>query len=112
MSKLRPSLGNGEGMPCMRNGTAYLMVYTAVQARHGLVHGKLQDHGEYCAIGSYFATNARTALPTDLIDEVAAINDSVPHLTERQRRLHVMKWLRWKLSTLNMPGFSRWKGAA
>lgn len=75
----------------------------------GLVHGKLHDHGEHCAIGSYFDINDGTSLPEPLIDEVAAVNDSVPHLSNLQRRAHVRRWLRWKLASLGMPGFSRWK---
>lgn len=105
MSKLRP-LQSGSDMPCMSNGTAYLMIYSAVQAQAGLVHGQLHAHGKYCAIGSYFAINSRTSLPPSLIDEVAAVNDSVPHLSDHKRKVYVARWLRWKLHQLGMPGFS------
>lgn len=104
MSKLRPELSQNNGRyPCMSNGTAYLMILSAVEQRPGLVHGRLQDHGEYCAIGSYFNINDRTSLPWPLIDEVAAVNDSVPHKSERQRKLHVLRWLRWKCTQLGLP---------
>lgn len=107
MSQLRPTLRSGSDLPCMEDGTAYLLIYTAVQTQSGLVHGKLHAAGAHCAIGSYFTINNHTSLPETLIDEVAAVNDSVPHVTPRQRRLHVQKWLRWKLAQLGMPGFTR-----
>lgn len=106
MSALRPELTTGSDKPCMSNGTALMMIYTAVKTQPGLVHGKLHAHGEHCAIGSYFAINGDTSLPDALVDEVAAVNDSVPHMTQRQRKLHVAKWLRWKLAQAGMPGFA------
>lgn len=104
MSKLRPTLRTGT-YPAMTNGTALLMIHSAVKAQNGLVHGKLEERGEFCAIGSYFEVNPRTSLYDELIDEVAAVNDSVPHVSSRQRRLHVLRWLRWKLARCGMPGF-------
>ena len=62
-------------------------------------------YGEHCAIGSYFALDKHVALPMDLIDEVAAINDSMPTLTEKQRKREMLRWLRWKLTALGMTGF-------
>lgn len=111
MTKMRPSLCNGTGLPLMSNGTAYMMILSAVNQERGLVHGKLHEHGQHCAIGSYFETNEQTALPSLLIDEVASVNDSVPHLTNRRRRLYVAKWLRWKLGQLNFPGYKKAKAA-
>lgn len=111
-STLRPELKPGNGKAyCPTGGTAYLMIFSAVQAQPGLVHGKLHDHGASCAIGSYFDVN-RASLPWALIDEVAAVNDSVPHLSERQRKQHVARWLRWKLKQLGMPGFGNAKQPA
>lgn len=105
MSELRKELKTGSTYPCMSNGTAYMMILSAVETQPGLVHGKLHDHGEHCAIGSYFEINDKTCLPSTLIDEVAAVNDSVPGKSNRQRKLHVRRWLRWKLAQLGMPGF-------
>jgi hypothetical protein len=86
------------------------MVLKAVENAHGLIHGKLDNEkGEHCAIGNYFDVNPEAAMPVNIIDEIAAVNDSVPHYTKRQRKLHVVKWLRWRLAQLNMPGFERWK---
>ena len=107
MSKLRPTLGEAKpGTPCMRNGTAYLMILNAIEHQPGLIYGQLETpKGEYCAIGSYFHDNGNTALPDDLIEEVAAVNDSMPHLTPAQRKKRMMQWLKWKLAALGMPGF-------
>ena len=106
MSRLRKELHTGSNKPCMSNGTAYMMIYTAVKERDGLIHGRLHnDDGESCAIGSYFDVNDETSLPSTLIDEVAAVNDSVPHMTMRQRKAYVARWLAWKLTQLGMPGF-------
>lgn len=89
-----------------KGATAYLMIYNAVQAQDGLIHGKLDNNvGEHCAIGSYFDVNPKTALDTALIDEVAAVNDSMPKGTLKQRKTMVARWLRWKLTQLGMPGF-------
>jgi hypothetical protein len=91
---------------CPTGGTAYLMIYTAVKQADGLIHGRLHDkRGAHCAIGNFWEVNPKTSLQTTLIDEVAAVNDSVPHYTPKQRKLHVSKWLRWKLAQLGMPGF-------
>lgn len=96
----------------MRNGTAYLMILSAVEQQSGLLHGKLETpKGEYCAIGSYFHINKQTSLPDALIDEVAAVNDSMPKLTPAQRRKRMMRWLKWKLAALGMPGYRRQKTA-
>lgn len=104
MSRLRPELGNASpGTPLYSNGTAYYMILNAVLARDGLIHGRLEDHhGGYCAIGCYFQDRPRTALPNALIDEVAAVNDSMPHTTSKQRRRRMLQWLRWRLRQCGM----------
>jgi hypothetical protein len=110
MSKLRPTLRDATpGTPCMHNGTAYQMILNAVEQQKGLIHGKLEVQGTYCAIGSYFHVNTKTALPDALIDEVAAVNDSMPQLTPVQRKKRMMQWLKWKLADLGMTGYHRRK---
>jgi len=110
MSKMRPELGRGDpGDPCPTNGTAYLMILNAVESRRGLIAGRLEAQGEYCAIGSYFHVNRGTALPTNIIDEVAMVNDSFVNATPRQRHTRMRQWLRWKLACLGMPGFEKAK---
>lgn len=109
MSKLRPDISDAApGTFSPKSGTAYYMIFAAVQQQHGLIHGRLHDaNGEHCAIGSYFTVNPKTALARDLIDEVAAVNDSVPHYSPRARRVYVMRWLRWKLADVGMAELSR-----
>lgn len=111
MSTTRPTLGNNVlNKPCMRNGTAYLLIYRAVKDAAGLIHGRLHDgRGAHCAIGHYFERHDNTALPMDLIDEVASVNDSLPHKTNKQRRLAMLKWLRWKLAECGLPEFQRYR---
>jgi hypothetical protein len=107
MSVLRRELisGNHDDV-CPEGGTAYLLIYQAVREQPGLIHGKLKADGAYCAVGSYFHDHEGTALPSDLIDEVALVNDSMPTATPAARKRWVQQWLRWKLSTLGMPGFT------
>ena len=107
-SKLRPETSTcNDGSYCPENGTAYLMIYNAVKSKNALISGKLHAHGESCAIGSFWDVNPELALKHTLIDEVAAVNDSVPNASAKQRRLVVLRWLRWKLSQAGMPGFER-----
>lgn len=105
-SKLRPETHTAKtGSYAPTGGTAYLMIYNAVQSKGKLIHGQLHAQGESCAIGSFWDVNPKCALNWEIIDEVAAVNDSLPTATPRQRRLHVMRWLRWKLAQVGMPGF-------
>jgi hypothetical protein len=93
----------------MRNGTAYLLIYRAVKDSHGLIHGRLDGPGgQHCAIGHYFARHNNTALPESLIDEVAAVNDSMPGKTPNGRRLGVLRWLRWRLGASGIAEFARY----
>jgi hypothetical protein len=106
MSELRPEVRTAHSDKYTpTGGTAYLMVYNAVQSKHALIHGRLHAFGESCAIGSFWDVNPKCALPSAFIDEVAAVNDSLPSATARQRRAHVLRWLRWKLAQVGMPGF-------
>lgn len=107
MSQLRPEIITAKSdEPCLHGGSAYFAVYNAVQEQCGLIHGRLDNsQGEHCAIGSYFAIKKHVALPMDIIDEIAAVNDSMPNASNRQRKLQMVRWLRWKLGTLGMPGF-------
>ena len=101
------------GTFCPDGGTAYLTILKAVESQAGLIHGKLDGpYGEHCAIGSYFDVHPKAALPSTLIDEVAFVNDSIPNGTAKQRKSLVIRWLRWRLAQLGMPGFERTKAPA
>lgn len=106
MSRLRVTYPSK--LPAATGGTAYLMILNAVEGqKNGLIHGKLDNNiGEHCAIGSFFDVNDRhVSLYDALIDEVASVNDSAPHMTKKQRKAMMMRWLRYKLTQLGMPGF-------
>jgi hypothetical protein len=108
MSALRPECGTADpGTPCPRGVTAYLSIYNSVKGEEfGLIHGHLHDRfGHHCAVGCYFE-NTKAALPHEVVDEIATINDSCPSFTPKQRKNVVIRWLRWKLEQLGyrMPG--------
>jgi hypothetical protein len=52
-------------------------------------------------MGAFWADNPGAIVHTALIDEVAAVNDSIPrNATAQQRWKKVNSWLRWKLKVL------------
>lgn len=101
MSKLRPECSNTNG-PALPDDTALFLIRDSVAKRRCLIHGRLNDgHGGHCAIGTFWEDNPRAALHSALIDEVAAVNDSIPPTaTPKERWKHVMSWLRWKIRVL------------
>jgi hypothetical protein len=104
-SQMRPETKDAApGKYAPTGGTAYLMLYNAVQSKEKLIRGRLHYAGESCAIGSFFDVNPNCALDYKIIDEIAAVNDSFQG-TPRQRRRVVLRWLRWKLAQAGMPGF-------
>lgn len=104
-SRLRPGeVTDAPDRYAPKGADAYYAIYGAVQSEAGLIHGRLDYRGAHCAIGCYFE-HTKQALSYHLIDEVATINDSVPHLTKKQRRTFVLRWLKWKLTLAGMPGF-------
>lgn len=86
----------------MPDDTALFLIRDAVERRRGLIYGRLDGpNGSHCAIGAFWADNPRVALHSSLIDEVAAVNDSVgPEASPQQRWKKVDSWLRWKIRTL------------
>lgn len=102
-SRLRASGTSASTAPALDDKTALYAVYGAVQGQPGLCHGRLHDgKGAHCAIGSFWDGAPKTTLHSSLIDEVAAVNDSVPHLSNVKRRAHVLRWLRWKLQQIGI----------
>ena len=101
MSKLRPECGTSTD-PALSNDTALFLIRDAVAKRRSLGYGKLHDRdGRACAIGAFWDDNPKTTLRSSLIDEVAAVNDSVPATaTPHERWKKVMGWLRWKVKVL------------
>ena len=101
MSKLRPECGS-TSKPALPDDTALYLIRDSVARRRSLIHGRL--HGgedRHCAIGAFFADHPKAVLRSRLIDEVAAVNDSVPpSATPKERWKKVSEWLRWKLRVL------------
>lgn len=102
MSKFRPEARTSYDSVAIPDDTALYLIRDSVARRHGLIFGKLHDGtGGHCAIGSFWADNPKAALNRNLIDEVAAVNDSVPPTaTAKERWKKVNSWLRWKIRIL------------
>jgi hypothetical protein len=102
MSKLRPIGVRDSNDPAMSDDTALFLIRQSVLRRKELIFGKLDDeNGAHCAIGAFWADNPYVTLRSSLIDEVAAVNDSVPSTaTPRQRWKVVNSWLRFKVAAL------------
>lgn len=108
MSKLRPECRDGTG-PSLPDDTALFLIADSVAKRRSLIYGKLNDgKGHHCALGSFWADNPKAAVSSRLVDEVAAVNDSVPPTASAQERWKkVQGWLRWKLKVLAQPKVAR-----
>lgn len=101
MSKLRPECGPGTS-PALPDDTALFLIRNSVAKRRSLIHGQLHDgYGGHCAIGAFWTDNPKATLRSSLIDEVAAVNDSIPPTaTPHQRWKKVNSWLRFKIAAL------------
>lgn len=101
MSKLRPTCA-GSKNAAMPDDTALFLIRQSVSKRRELIYGQLHDgFGHYCAIGAFWADNPKVTLHSSLIDEVAAVNDSVPPTaTAKERWKKVNSWLRFKIASL------------
>ena len=98
MSKLRPELLDADAnTPALQNWRALELIRKSVLRRRTLAYGKLDDEDKHCAMGCFWADHPRMVLNNDLIDQVAAVNDSVPPtVSPRKRWEHVKRWLLWK----------------
>jgi hypothetical protein len=103
MSTLRPECGLAKDGRAIPNDTALFLIRDSVERRRGLIYGRLDDeNGEHCAIGAFWADNPKAVLYSSLVDEVAAVNDSVPEsATPQERWKKVRNWLRWKIQVLS-----------
>jgi hypothetical protein len=106
MSKLRPIGCHNTNRSALPDETALYLIHDSVARRHDLIFGRLRDgQGGYCAIGAFWEDNPKAALNSDLIDEVATVNDSVPlTATPHERWKKVNSWLRWKIRILAQKG--------
>jgi len=101
MSLLRPECGTST-KAAISDDTALFLIRNSVLRRRELIFGRLHDgRGNHCAIGAFWEDNPKVALNATLIDEVAAVNDSVPETcTPKERWKKVNSWLRFKISVL------------
>lgn len=104
MSKLRDkdlidAKNNETALP---NDTALFLIRDSVARRKRLIYGRLHGpDGDHCALGTFWEDNPKAVLNTSLIDEVAAVNDSVPpSATPQERWKKVNSWLRFKIASL------------
>jgi hypothetical protein len=104
MSKVRPECGDAtRNSIFVPDDTALYLIRDSVERRKILIHGRLRDNGGRCAIGAFFEDNPQCSLNSDLIDEVATVNDSLgPKATPKERWEKVRSWLRWKLRVLSV----------
>ncbi len=100
MSDLRPEAKSVYGKNALPDDTALFLIRDAVARRRTLIHGRLHRGNRHCAIGAFWTDNPHITLHTALVDEVAAVNDSVPNATQQQRWKKVNGWLRWKIKTM------------
>ena len=101
MSKFRPESSNSKE-PALSDSTALYMIRESVARRKELIYGRLDDgFGGHCAIGCFWQDNPKVTLNSRLIDEVAAVNDSIPPTaTAHERWKKVNSWIRWKIRVL------------
>ncbi len=100
MSNLRPELKTTYSGNALPDDTALFLIRDSVARRRILIHGRLHRGNRHCAIGAFFSDNPNAILHSLLIDEVAAVNDSMPNATQQQRWKKVNEWLRWKIKTM------------
>lgn len=102
MSKLRARETRDSTGSALPDDTALFLIRDSVAKRRELIHGRLNDgYGNHCAIGCFWEDNPGTTLHAALIDEVAAVNDSVPPTaTAKERWKKVDSWLRFKIAAL------------
>lgn len=99
MSQIRPTLTQSDD-PGLTYRQTFFRVMQSVMSRRSLIHGKLKDDGETCAVGAYFE-DSDMPISGHAIDEIAAYNDSFPKLTPHQRWLKVSQWLKVRAKQLH-----------
>lgn len=105
MSRLRPECVTSRGGdPALCDATALYLIRDAVAKRRTLIYGRLNDGlGHHCAMGAFWADNPKAIVHSSVVDEVAAVNDSIPPTATAQERWKtVNSWLRWKLRVLEV----------
>lgn len=102
MSKLRPECRSAEAKRGPQHPSViYARIFDLLSKRRGLIYGKLDGAaGEHCAMGCYWDRYSYDTVPTSIVDEIAAVNDSVkPGESKFKRWQRVRQYLRIKLAT-------------
>lgn len=101
-SKLRPECGSSSSNTSIPDDTALFLIRDSVARRRTLAYGRLHDNnGRHCAMGCFWEDNPKLSPSWSLLEEVAAVNDSLPRTaTPQQRWKKVMEWLRFKTASL------------
>ena len=97
MSRLRPECTTAPGKQAMSKWLVLCGIRDAIARRRSLAYGKLDDDetGRHCAMGAFWDENPSAVVGNELIDQVSAINDSVPpEATDFERWQHVWRWVR------------------
>jgi hypothetical protein len=83
--------------------TVLFLVKYAVDHVDELIFGRLKDgKGGHCAMGAFWKENPGAVVNSRVIDEVAAVNDSVgPSRSPKARWKIVRSYLRWRLRVLS-----------
>ena len=101
MNSRRPTLKDSSD-PGLSYTATYFRVLLATAHIRQLIHGKLKDHGNVCAIGAYFQ-EADIPINSQATEEIASYNDSFPHLSPHERWKEVRKWLRFQVAQMKKP---------
>jgi hypothetical protein len=102
MSKFRAKDTEDAKGTALPDETALFLIRESVARRKTLIYGMLHGpNGEHCALGCFWEDNPKAILNTTLVDEVAAVNDSVPPgASPKVRWKKVNSWLRFKIASL------------
>jgi hypothetical protein len=104
MSNLRPECGTSQmnSPNLISRDAALFLLRDAIAKRSNLIYGQLHGaRGKHCAMGCLWADNPRVVTPGGFVDEVAAVNDSVPvWATQKQRWKVVNAWVNKKIREL------------
>lgn len=102
MSTLRPECGTAKVANSVPYDTMLFLLRDSVAKRRELIHGRLDDgRGNHCAMGAFWEDNPQITVPSKIVDEVAAVNDSLgAGATAKERWKKVNSWLRFKIAAL------------
>jgi hypothetical protein len=103
MSSLRPECG----LSTKPSATEPFLLRTlnrALAKRRGLAFGRLNGaNGSHCAMGCFWAAEPGYSVTFSLIEQVAAVNDSVPKELGSSVRMRVVRnWVRNRMKSLGV----------